>query len=52
MKTKTVSINKMMKSFDKELKIRLVSDLKLIKSSGSDIVNNVKKLEPNRLMIA
>jgi len=44
MKRNNASANKMIKSFDKELKKLLLTDLKVIRIASKSFVNNINRL--------
>lgn len=52
MKKNTASINKMIKSFDKELRNLLLTDLKLVHVAKESFVTKIKSLNNEQLMIA
>jgi hypothetical protein len=52
MKTYTTSINKMIKSFDKELKSLIENDLKLAKLSGKTLIKSLNPDDSKQLKIA
>jgi hypothetical protein len=52
MKTYTTSINKMIKSFDKELKSLIENDLKLAKLSQKILIKSLNPDEGQQLKIA
>lgn len=52
MKTTKTSINRLTKIFDKELKMRLLSDLKALKDSGKNLVGHIKNPEKEKLAVA
>lgn len=52
MKSYTTSIDKMIKSFDKELKTILEKDLKIAKTSHNALIKNIETLPDAQLKIA
>lgn len=52
MKKNTNSVNKMIKSFDKELRNLLLNDLKVARVAGKGLIKNINHIGGDQLMIA